>query len=106
MRPADVERQHTRDRGIKIHSGGTELTLTHEKLPTAVLRAAHEIGWANMFDHLIDVVDWSPSREVPLTRNAQHTAERITRPLRGNGVSEHALQQCRNPAPRVPLVAP
>jgi uncharacterized protein YndB with AHSA1/START domain len=42
---------------LKSISGGTELTLTHEKLPTAELRAAHEIGWANMFDHLADVVD-------------------------------------------------
>jgi uncharacterized protein YndB with AHSA1/START domain len=42
---------------LKSISGGTELTLTHEKLPTVELRAAHEIGWANMFDHLTDAVD-------------------------------------------------
>jgi len=30
----------------------TELTLTHEKLPTAELRDGHGIGWANMLDHL------------------------------------------------------
>ncbi|HLX15547.1 MAG TPA: SRPBCC domain-containing protein [Bradyrhizobium sp.] len=30
----------------------TELTLTHEKLPTADLREGHGIGWAYMLDHL------------------------------------------------------
>lgn len=32
--------------------GGTQLTLTHEKLPTEELRQAHGIGWGNMLDHL------------------------------------------------------
>lgn len=36
---------------------GTELTLTHERLPTPELRAAHATGWANMFDHLVAVAE-------------------------------------------------
>ena len=36
---------------------GTELTLTHERLPTPELRAAHATGWANMFDHLVALAE-------------------------------------------------
>jgi uncharacterized protein YndB with AHSA1/START domain len=36
-------------------SGGTQLTLTHEKLPTEQLRQAHGIGWGNMLDHLENI---------------------------------------------------
>jgi hypothetical protein len=38
---------------LKALQTGTELTLTHEKLPTAEVRQSHTTGWANMFDHLL-----------------------------------------------------
>jgi uncharacterized protein YndB with AHSA1/START domain len=37
-------------------SAGTELILTHEKLPTAEVREGHAAGWRNMFDHLQQVI--------------------------------------------------
>lgn len=37
---------------LKALKSGTELTLTHEKLPTAEARQGHMIGWANMLEHL------------------------------------------------------
>lgn len=33
-------------------SGGTELTLTHERLPDAESRARHEQGWTGCLEHL------------------------------------------------------
>jgi uncharacterized protein YndB with AHSA1/START domain len=38
---------------LKALKAGTELTLTHEKLPTAEVRQGHTVGWANMLDHLV-----------------------------------------------------
>lgn len=38
---------------LKALKTGTELTLTHEKLPTDEVRQGHTIGWANMVDHLL-----------------------------------------------------
>jgi uncharacterized protein YndB with AHSA1/START domain len=37
---------------LKAVKGGTELVLTHEKLPTPEIRQGHIVGWANMFEHL------------------------------------------------------
>ena len=37
------------------HKNGTELTLTHEKLPTDEIRAGHATGWSNMLDHLEEI---------------------------------------------------
>ena len=34
----------------------TELTLTHERLPTSQIREGHVAGWANVFDHLSAVI--------------------------------------------------
>lgn len=38
---------------LKALKNGTELTLTHEKLPTSELRDDHHKGWSNMIDHLV-----------------------------------------------------
>jgi uncharacterized protein YndB with AHSA1/START domain len=38
---------------LKALETGTELTLTHEKLPTPEVREGHRTGWSNMFDHLV-----------------------------------------------------
>jgi uncharacterized protein YndB with AHSA1/START domain len=38
---------------LKALQTGTELTLTHEKLPTAEVRQGHTTGWEYMFDHLL-----------------------------------------------------
>lgn len=37
--------------------GGTELTLTHERLPSAKSKASHEHGWSGCLDHLGQLVD-------------------------------------------------
>jgi uncharacterized protein YndB with AHSA1/START domain len=37
---------------LKSTKTGTQLTLVHEKLPTPDVRRGHEMGWANMLDHL------------------------------------------------------
>jgi len=36
--------------------GGTDLVLTHERLPTPDVRQGHEIGWGNFLDHLADAL--------------------------------------------------
>ena len=38
---------------LKPISGGTELTLIHEKLPDEETRASHESGWSGLLDKLI-----------------------------------------------------
>jgi len=42
---------------LRSANAGTELTLTHQRLPTPELRADHGIGWANMFEHLTAVAE-------------------------------------------------
>jgi uncharacterized protein YndB with AHSA1/START domain len=37
---------------LKTVHAGTELTLTHEKLPTAEVRQGHLTGWETMLEHL------------------------------------------------------
>lgn len=37
---------------LREHPRGTELTLTHERLPDAQSRARHEQGWTGCLDHL------------------------------------------------------
>jgi uncharacterized protein YndB with AHSA1/START domain len=37
---------------LREHPQGTELTLTHERLPDADSRARHEYGWRGCLDHL------------------------------------------------------
>ncbi len=37
---------------LALVENATELTVSHEKLPTADLRDGHGIGWTNMLDHL------------------------------------------------------
>jgi uncharacterized protein YndB with AHSA1/START domain len=37
---------------LKAVAGGTELTLTHERLPSEESRSGHAQGWANFLDHL------------------------------------------------------
>jgi uncharacterized protein YndB with AHSA1/START domain len=34
----------------------TDLTLTHERLPTSAIRQGHATGWGNILDHLADAV--------------------------------------------------
>jgi uncharacterized protein YndB with AHSA1/START domain len=38
---------------LRALAGGTELTLTHEQLPTDEVRSGHAEGWDNMFGHLL-----------------------------------------------------
>ena len=37
---------------LKPFEGGTELTLTHERLPDEASRASHESGWSGLLDKL------------------------------------------------------
>jgi uncharacterized protein YndB with AHSA1/START domain len=38
---------------LKQVDGGTELTLTHERLPDEEARVSHELGWSGLLDKLI-----------------------------------------------------
>jgi uncharacterized protein YndB with AHSA1/START domain len=41
---------------LNRRDGGTELVLTHERLPTPEVREGHTIGWGNMLDHLVAAI--------------------------------------------------
>jgi uncharacterized protein YndB with AHSA1/START domain len=41
---------------LKQVDGGTELTLTHERLPDEEARVSHELGWSGLLDKLITFV--------------------------------------------------
>jgi uncharacterized protein YndB with AHSA1/START domain len=41
---------------LNPRDGGTELVLTHERLPTPEVREGHTIGWGNMLNHLVAAI--------------------------------------------------
>ena len=50
--PGSGERESLVTFRLRPIDGGTELTLTHEDLPDAALRDAHERGWTGLLDKL------------------------------------------------------
>jgi uncharacterized protein YndB with AHSA1/START domain len=41
---------------FRAKDGGTELALTHEKLPSATSRDRHNAGWSSSFDCLVEIL--------------------------------------------------
>jgi len=52
MLPRTAERQSLVTFRLEPFDGGTELTLTHERLPDEPARASHEHGWNGLLDKL------------------------------------------------------
>jgi hypothetical protein len=46
---------------LSATKAGTEATLTHERLPSPQTRHRHNIGWADLLDHLSDIALRSPA---------------------------------------------